>query len=135
MLSTPPFHIGYANGANRSSRSVAYATWVIFSPSNEFLDSEGIFLSRATNNIAEHEALIALMTNASALGIRSLVVWLDSELIISHLTSHYFVCNPMLYHKYLRVRLLEWSFNVISYEHIPRELNSLDHSLANDILD
>ena len=88
MLSTPLFYIGYADGANRSSRNVAFHAWVIFSPNNEFVDSRGIFLGRATNNIVEYEVVIALMTNASALGIRSLVLWLDFELVISQLTSH-----------------------------------------------
>ena len=135
MSSTPLFHIGYADGVNRSSQNVAFVAWDIFSPSNKFVDSKGIFLGRDTNNIVEYEVVIALMTNASALGIRSLVVWLDSELIISQLTSHYFVHNPMLYRKYLRVRFLEQSFDTISYEHIPRVLNSLADSLDNDILD
>ena len=75
------------------------------------------------------------MTNASALGIHSLVVRLDSELVISQLTSRYTVRHPVLYRKYLRVRFLERSFDAISYEHIPRTLNSLVDSLANDILD
>ena len=83
MSTIPLFHIGYDDGAKRSSRNIASVAWVIFSPSNEFLDSGGIFLGRATNNIAEYEAIIALMTNASALGIHSLVVRLDSELVIS----------------------------------------------------
>ena len=83
MLSTPPFYIGYADGANRSSQNVASAAWVIFSPSNKFLDSGDIFLGHATNNLAEYEVVIALMTNASTLGIHSLVVRLDVELVIS----------------------------------------------------
>ena len=135
MSSTPQFHIGYANGANRCSRNVASAAWVIFNPSNEFLDVRGIFLSRATNNLVEYEAVITLMTNASTLGIRSLVVRLDSELIVSQLTLCYSIFHPTLYQKYLRVRFLERSFNFISYEHIPRTLNSFVDSLANEILD
>ena len=87
------------------------------------------------NNLAEYDVFIALMTNASALGIRSLVVRLDSELVISQLTLRYTVRHPVLYRKYLRVRFLEHSFDVISYEHIPRMLNSLADSLANDKLD
>lgn len=135
MWSTPLFHIKYDYSANRSSHNVTYAAWVIFSPSNESLDSKGIFLSHATNNIADYEAVITLMTNASSLGIHSLVVRLDFKLVILHITLHYSIRNPFLYHKYLRVHLLERSFNVISYEHIPRELNSLVDSLPNDILD
>ena len=71
------------------------------------------------------------MTNASALGIRSLVERLDSELVISQLMSWYSIRHPVLYRKYLRVRFLERSFDFISYEHIPRTLNSL----VNEILD
>ena len=135
MSSTPQCHIGYADGANRCSQNAAYASWVIFNPSNKFLDSGGIFLGRAINNLVEYEAVITLMTNASALGIHSLVVRLDSELVISQLTSCYYVRHLVLYQKYLRVYFLEHSFDVISYEHIPRTLNSLVDSLANDILD
>ena len=83
MSSISLFYIEYVDGANRSSQNAASASWVIFSPSNEFLDSGGIFLGRATNNLDEYEVVIALMTNASTLGIHSLVVRLDSELIIS----------------------------------------------------
>ena len=97
MSTIPPFHSGYANGANRSSRNIASATWVIFSPSNEFLGSEGIFLGHATNSLVEYKVFIAFMTNASALGIRSLVVWLDSKLVILQLTSRYSVRHPILY--------------------------------------
>ena len=125
MSTIPPFHIGYPDRANWSLRNIASTSWVIFSPKNEFLDSGGIFLGHATNNIVEYEVVIALMINASALGIRSLVIRLDFELIISQLTSYYYVHNPMLYRKYLRVRLLERSFDVISYEHVPREFNTL----------
>ena len=79
--------------------------------------------------------MITLITIASALGIRSLVVRLDSKLIILQLTSHYSIRNLMLYLKYLRVRLLERSFDAISYEHVPREFNTLVDSLANEVLD
>ena len=74
MSSAPQFHIGYADSVNRCSRNAASTAWVIFNPSNELLDSGGIFLGHATNNLAEYEAVITLMTNASALEIRSLVV-------------------------------------------------------------
>ena len=135
MSFTPQFYIGYANGVNRCSQHAASVPWVIFNPSNEFVDAGGIFLGYATNNLAEYEVVIALMTNASTLGIRSLVVRLDSELVISHMTLHYSFRHPVLYQKYLRVCFLKCSFDSISYEHIPRTSNSLVDSLANDILD
>lgn len=135
MSSTPQFQIGYIDGVNRCSRNVASTAWVIFNPNHEFLESGGTFLRRDTNDLAEYEAIIALMTNTSTLGIRSLVVQLDSKLVILQLTSHYSIRHPILYRKYLRVHFLERSFDFISYEHIPRTLNSFVDSLANEILD
>ena len=69
MTSIPLFYIGYVDGMNRSSQNVASTTWVTFSSNNEFLDSRGIFLGRATSNLDEYEVVISLMTNASAIGI------------------------------------------------------------------
>ena len=97
MSSIPQLYLGYADGANQSARHAASAAWVIFNPNNEFVDAGGIFLGHATNNLVEYEAVIALMTNASALGIRSLVVRLDSKLVISQLTSGYSVRHLVLY--------------------------------------
>ena len=74
MSSTHPFYIGYTDGEKKSSQNAASTASVIFSPSNEFLDFGGIFLGHAINNLAEYEVVIALMTNASTLGIRCLVV-------------------------------------------------------------
>lgn len=134
MLTIPPFHIWYAKGANQSSHHIDSTSWVIFSPNNEFMDSRGIFFGHSINNIVEYEVVIELMTNASSLGIHSLVVGLDSELVIPQLTSHYSICNPVLYQKYMRVCLLEHSFVSISYEHVLREFNTLADSLANEVL-
>ena len=72
---------------------------------------------------------------ASLRGISNLVVRLDSQLIVIKLTNHYHVRNPTLLHNYLRVRLLERQFEIITYEHIHREFNVVVDSLANYVLD
>ena len=78
MLIVPSIYIGYADGASHSSHNISSAAWVIFSSTNEFIGSGGLFLGPATNNVVEYEAVVALLTHASALGIRHLVVRLDS---------------------------------------------------------
>ena len=78
MLTIPSTYIGYVNGASHSSQNIAYAAWVIFSSTNEFVGSEGIFLGLATNNFVEYEVVIALLSATSTLGICHLVLWLDS---------------------------------------------------------
>ena len=85
----PSLYIGFADGASRPSQNIASAAWVIFSSTNEFVGSGGLFLGPATNKVAEYEAVIALLTQDSTLGIHHFVVRLDSQLVVSHLTACY----------------------------------------------
>jgi ribonuclease HI len=130
----PSPYFGYADGASRTSWNIAFIAWVIISPTNDIVSSGGIYLGPAMNNVAEYNVVIELMTEASSLGIHHLIVCLDSELVVSHLNSTYSIRHPILFQKYLRVRLLERLFHFISYEHIPRQFNSLADSLANFVL-
>ena len=118
MLSVPSIYIGYADATSHTSQNIASVAWVIFSSTNEFIGSGGLFLGLATNNVVEYEAVIDLLTQAYALGIYHLVVQLDSQLVVSHLTAHYSIRNPILFRKYLKVWLLEREFDIIFYEHI-----------------
>ena len=71
----------------------------------------------------------------SSRDISNLVVRLDSQLVVMQLTNRCHICNPTLLHHYLRVRLLERQFEIITYEHVPQELNTVADSLANYVLD
>jgi len=130
----PSPYFGYADGGSFTSRNIASSVWVIISPTNDIVSSGGIYLGPTTNNVIEYSDIIELLTEAFALGICHLIVCLDSNLIVSHLKSTYFIQHPILFQKYLRVRLLEWSFHFITYEHIPRQFNSLADSLENFVL-
>lgn len=68
--------------------------------------SRGVCISPASNNIAEYTAIINLLSEAISLDIDSLVVYLDSQLVVSQLNSIYLVRDPYLYRQFLRVRLL-----------------------------
>ena len=71
-------YVGFADGASRSTRNLASAAWAIYAPTNELISLRGVCLGRATNNIAEYSAVIELLVDAISLGIRRLVVRLDS---------------------------------------------------------
>jgi hypothetical protein len=75
------------------------------------------------------------LIDAISLGIRHLVVQLDSQLIVLQLSNVYTIQNPNLLQMYLRIRLLERYFDYIEYQHIPRRLNTLTDALANYVLD
>jgi ribonuclease HI len=78
MSSVPSLYIGYADGASCPSQNIASTGWVIFSSTNKFVRLGGLFLGPTTNNVVKYEAVIALLNQASALGIHHLVVRLDS---------------------------------------------------------
>ena len=96
---------------------------------------QGICLGRATNNIAEYNAVVELLVDAISLRIRHLVVRLDSQLVVLQLSNVYYIRSPTLLRVYLRIRLLERHFDHIEYQHIPRCLNTLTDALANYVLD
>jgi ribonuclease HI len=134
MLSFPSPYFGYVDGASHTYRNITSTAWVIISPTNNIVSYRGIYVDPATNNVAEYSVVIELITKASALGIHHLIVCVISELVVLHLNSTYSIRHPILFQKYLRVRILERLFHFISYEHIPRQLNSLTDSLGNFIL-
>jgi len=81
-----PF-VGYVNGASYSTQNLSSAAWAIFAPSSELVSFRGICIGRSMNNIAEYSALIELLSDAISLGIRRIIIRLDSQLIILQLTG------------------------------------------------
>ena len=128
-------YVRYANGASRSSRNLSSAAWSIFDPSGELVSFRCVCIGRSTNNIAEYSAFIELLSDAITHGIRRLIIRLDSQLVILQLNGIYSVQNPAIYRMFLRVNILERQFDLIQYQHISRNLNTLTDSLANYVLD
>ena len=59
---------------------------------------------------------------------------MDSQLVVSQLNRAYQVRNPILLRQFMQVRLLERNFEFITFNHIPRNQNSLIDAYANYIL-
>jgi ribonuclease HI len=132
----PPlaYHIGYANGASRWTQNLPSATWALYSPSHELLQSNEICLGSATNNQAEYTTVIGLLVEASHRHIHHLIVLLDSHLVVLQLNNVYHVRDPCLFRKYLQVRLLSQHFDSITFRHIPRQFNQIVDNMANQVL-
>ena len=126
---------GFVDGSNQHIRSLTSTTWVIYSHSSQLISFGSACLGSATNNIAEYYVVIKLLSNANSLGIRQLLVHLDSQLIVSQLNGIYRVHDPNLLQKYLRIKPLECNFKYITYVHIPRSLNWVTDALENYVLD
>ena len=135
MSSESAVFIGYVDGASRHTQRLASAAWVIFKPQGQLLSSEGICLGDTTNNVAEYSAVIELLHDALSFGISHLRVYLDAQLVVYQLNRVYHVHDLTLHRRFLRVHLLERSFDYITYFHVPRRLNQIKDTLANQILD
>ena len=68
------------------------------------------------------------------MGITQLEVRIDSQLVVSQLNRAYQVRKPILLCQFMQVRLLEINFEFITFDHIPRNQNSLIDAYANYIL-
>ena len=126
---------GFTDGACLHTLNLTLVAWVLYSPAEYLVSSGAVCLGPATNNIAEYEAVIDLLTKAASQDVRNLVVLMESQLMVRHLNHVYTIRNPVLLHLFQRVCFLERSFETITYRHIPRKHNIVDDSLANYILD
>ena len=133
-MSITPF-VGFANGAPRNTKNLSSAACVIYDHSGELVNLQGVCLGCTTNNIAEYSVVLELLTEVVNFGIRELLVYLDSQLVVLQLNSHYSVRNASILRLYLRIRLLERNFDYITYQHIPRHMNTLTDAVANLVLD
>ena len=127
--------IGFVDGASRHTCNLASVGWVIYSPSGQLVASGGTCLGPASNNVAEYRTVIELLWDSLSHGITQLEVRLDSQLVVSQLNRAYQVRNPFLLCQFMQVRLLERNFEFITFNHIPRNQNSLTDAYANYILD
>ena len=125
---------GFTNGACHHTLNLASAAWVLYSTAKDSVSSGAVCIGPATNNITEYEVVIGLLTEVASQDVHDLVVLMESQLMVCHLNNVYTIRNPVLLRLFHRVRLLERSFGIITYRHIPREHNVVVDSLANYIL-
>jgi ribonuclease HI len=85
---------------------------------------------KATNNMAEYEALIFGLNTALSLGVRQLLVKGDSQLIIKQVKGECSCNDPQLVVYLLHVRKLEKDLEVLDLHHIPRAENAIDDDLS-----
>jgi ribonuclease HI len=94
-------HIGFVDGASRSTHNLASTPLEIYTPTNELISLRGVCLGRATNNIVEYSVVVELLIDAISLDILHLVVRLDSQLVALQLSNVYVIRSPTLLQVYL----------------------------------
>jgi len=93
-------------------------------PNGVLIEQALWFAFKASNNQAEHEALIAGMLLAKEMGAQSLLAKSDSLLVTGHVTGEYQAKDPQMA-AYLRyVQVLKGAFAAFELVHVPREQNA-----------
>lgn len=123
------------DGGSRGNPGPAGVGIVVRDPSGEVVARGGSFLGSATNNVAEYEAMLWGMRAARALGARTLLVRMDSELIVKQMLGQYRVKNEGLKPLFLRAQELRRTFERVEFLHVRREANVEADALANEAMD
>ena len=94
-----------------------------------------LFIGRATNNVAEYAALIAVLERARSAGATEITVHSDSELLVKQMTGAYRVKQPHLQRLWLAAQQLARAFTRFAARHVPRAANAEADALANLAMD
>ena len=93
------------------------------------------YLGRASNNVAEYQALIHALRYALKRGAERVKVFSDSELVVRQMAGQYRVKHPDMVPLHRQASTLRSRFLEASLEHVRREHNRDADRLANVALD
>ena len=77
----------------------------------------------ASNNIAEYEACLHELRIAVELGVKFLMVYRDSTLVINQVNKDWSYSNDKMDTYYAEIRKLQGKFYGIEYHHVVRDQN------------
>jgi ribonuclease HI len=123
------------DGAARGNPGDAGCGAAISDESGAVVKELSRYLGKATNNVAEYEALLMGLEALIAMGKKRIRVQSDSELLIRQLNGQYRVRDPKLQILFERARSLLRHFDRCTIVHVRREANKLADKLANRGID
>jgi ribonuclease HI len=124
----------HIDGAARGNPGPAAYAMVLRRPGEPVLE-EAATIGTATNNVAEYTALIRALERAAGLGVRTLAVFSDSELIVKQMNGEYRVKNADLQDLYREAQALRKRFERVTLTHVRRAQNADADRLCNEALD
>ena len=93
------------------------------------------YLGRASNNVAEYEALLHALRYALARRARRVEIRSDSELVVRQINGQYKVKHPDMLERHREAKALLAKFENAVLTHVRREANREADRLANQALD
>lgn len=125
----------HVDGASRGNPGEAgFGIHVTASDGSELAALYG-YLGKATNNVAEYQALLHGLRFALARGASRVEVFSDSELLVRQLEGRYRVKNAGLQPLHREAQGLLARFASAKVAHVPRERNREADALANRAVD
>jgi len=121
----------YTDGASRGNPGPAAAGGVIYSQTDEIIAEISKPLGIQTNNVAEYLALKLTLERALELGINNVEIFMDSKLVVEQIQGRWKIKNERLREINDEIKLILTQFQIISFKHIPRNLNKMADQLAN----
>ena len=128
-------HHLYVDGGSRGNPGPAAIGAVLTRPDGDTVETLANFIGKATNNIAEYQALIAGVEMALDHDISRLSIFSDSELIVRQLEGVYRVKNEGLRPYYQQAKSALSRLEQFELRSIPRESNQHADRLVNQALD
>ena len=125
----------FTDGGARGNPGPAAYGYVLEAEDGSVLAAHGERIGVATNNVAEYSALIAGLEKAVELGLASVEVVSDSELLVKQMRGEYKIKNETLQDLAQDARRLARKLGSVRYTAVRREHNELADRLVNEALD
>jgi len=122
-------------GARGNPGPAGYGAVVREANTGEVLAERSEALGVATNNVAEYSGLIAGLTAAAELGAVSVVVRMDSKLVVEQMSGRWQIKHPGLRPLAAEAAALVRRFDSVTFEWVPRDRNRYADALANAAMD
>jgi len=128
-------HHLYTDGGARGNPGPAGIGAVLLTASGDVVEELGDFIGKATNNVAEYQALLAGLELALDRGVEHLDVFLDSELVVRQVNGQYKVKDAGLKPLHAQACQLLSRFPEVNVKHVRREQNAEADRLVNEAID
>ena len=128
------YHL-YTDGGARGNPGPAGIGARLMTAAGDVVEDLADYIGKATNNVAEYQALIAGLEIALDRGVERLDVFLDSELVVRQVNGEYKVKDAGLKPLHQQACLLLSRFHEVDVKHVRREQNAAADALVNQAID
>lgn len=130
----------YTDGGSRGNPGPAAIGVVFCNQKKQIIKKYSQYLGKATNNVAEYQAVIFALKKFKALFGKKLAkkteieLKSDSELLIKQLNGEYKILDEKIQPLFLKAWNLRLDFKKVKFKLIPRKRNKTADSLVNEVL-